>query len=148
MTIRPSIIVEFFRKFTKSQLPDAILVYNFKDTDIITFLDNMVIIQDNRIVILDSSAPLNLVCSNSARYIELSQNNFDFTAYCGLDANVWSKLIAQSIPTALTYSDFMEWKHSSYPHDSRVLIQHVINYVYSLGFIRSLNINIRRRLHL
>lgn len=148
MPIRPSIIVEYFRKFTNIQLPNAILVYNFQNSDIISFLDNLVIIQDNRIVLLDPSAPLTLVCSNSARYIEMSMRNFEYTAYCGQDSSVWSKLIAQSIPTALAYTDFVEWKKSSYPDDTRVLIQHVINYVYSTGLIRSINVDIRRRLHL
>lgn len=150
MPILPSVLVEYFRRFTFTQLPNSILVYNLGDTDIVVFLDNVVIVQGGQVALIDSSAPLKLACTNSTKYILMDRTKLQYTAYCGPDASVWTRVCAASTPVTLGFDKFIEWKRQAYPDDERILVEHVLNFVYSMNLLPAAGsaASQRRRLHI
>lgn len=138
-----SIPINYFR--TIAQTPAIadptkyIMLYSINDYNcIIKFLDNIVIIQENRIVVSDASTPLraSIPCTNTSRYIELDQTSSKFTLWCGLDEQVWQDIMNNLNPELFEIKSFLAWKASAYPDDDRLLVQHVVNYMYSLGKFR------------
>lgn len=136
-----SIPVQYFKQLANSSSSpleyNNILVFILNNKNcLIRFYDNIVIVQDGKIIVLDISTPLQplLPCSNTARYIELDQKENKFTLWCGSSFEKWEKIMENIKPEIIPIKDFLIWKTLYYKDDERILIQHVINYIYSLGF--------------
>lgn len=123
---------------TRPQATDGLFLYVIDEYNVfVLFQQNWIFIQNETIAYLDQSSPLQsaITCDNPSRYVVFDQTKLVYTLYCGQNESFWDN-IKMLNPYFIPIQDVIEWKKRVYPEDQRLLIQHIINYLYSNGWFK------------